>query len=71
MTPNQYRSAKNTLGWSHPEIAEIIGKSERESYRYAAGAVDIPETVGKLVRRLVKDRLTLSERKFAELVNTL
>jgi hypothetical protein len=59
------------LGWSHPKLAEVIGKSERESYRYSNGAVEIPETVGKLLRRLVRDRLTLSERKFEETVAQL
>jgi hypothetical protein len=71
MTSHQYRSAKKTLGWSYPEIAECLGKSERECYRYASGDVEIPETVGKLLRRLVKDRLTLSDRKFAEAVAQL
>lgn len=71
MSPHQYRSARRTLGWSHPKLAETLGKSERESYRYANGAVEIPETVGKLLRRLVRDRLTLSERKFEETVAQL
>ncbi len=71
MSPNQYRHARKTLGWSHPKLAEVIGKSERESYRYSNGAVEIPETVGKLLRRLVRDRLTLSERKFEENVAQL
>jgi ribosome-binding protein aMBF1 (putative translation factor) len=62
LTPHQYKSARRTLGWSYPELAEAIGKSERECYRYAAGAVEIPETVGKFIRRLVQDKLTLSER---------
>jgi predicted transcriptional regulator len=68
LTAKQYRSARDTLGWSHLALAEVLGKSERESYRYANGVVEIPETVGKLLRRLVKDRLTLSERKFEQLV---
>jgi predicted transcriptional regulator len=71
MTSHQYKHARRTLGWSHPKLAEVIGKSERESYRYSNGAVEIPETVGKLLRRLVRDRLTLSERKFEETVAQL
>ena len=71
MTSNQFKHAKRTLEWSFPQIAEILGKSERECYRYASGDVEIPETVGKLLRRLVQDRLTLSERKFAESVASL
>jgi len=71
MTSNQFNHAKRTLGWSYPQIAEVLGKSERECYRYANGAVEIPETVGKLLRRLVRDRLTLSARKFQEAVAQL
>jgi len=71
MTSNQFNHAKRTLGWSYPRVAEVLGKSERECYRYANGAVEIPETVGKLLRRLVRDRLTLSARKFQEAVAQL
>jgi hypothetical protein len=71
VTKNQYVHAKRTLGWSYPRLAEVLGKSQRECYRYASGDVDIPETVGKLLRRLVEDRLTLSERKFEQIVARL
>ena len=71
MTSNQYKHARRALQWSHAMMAETIGKSERHSYRYANGEIEIPETVAKLVRRLVKDRLTLSNRKFDELIHTL
>jgi hypothetical protein len=52
-------------------MADTIGKSERQSFRYASGEVEIPDTVAKLVRRLVQDRLTLSSRKFDEMIHTL
>jgi hypothetical protein len=71
VTPHQFKSARRTLGWAYPKIAEVLGKSERECYRYSNGTVEIPETVGKLLRRLVQDRLTLSERKFEESVARL
>jgi hypothetical protein len=71
VTPNQFKHARRTLGWAYPRIAEVLGKSERECYRYASGDVEIPEIVGKLLRRLVQDRLTLSERKFEESVASL
>jgi hypothetical protein len=71
MTPNQFKHARRTLRWSYPTLAEVIGKSERMCYRYASGDVVIPEIVGKLIRRLVEDRLRLSERKFEESVARL
>jgi hypothetical protein len=71
MTPNQFKHARRTLQWSYPRIAEVIGKSERMCYRYASGDVEIPEIVGKLLRRLVEDRLRLSERKFEQSVARL
>jgi hypothetical protein len=71
MTAKQYRHARDTLGWTHARLAEILGKTERQSYRYANGNISIPDTVGKLVRRLVHDRLTLSERKFDQMVAEL
>jgi hypothetical protein len=52
-------------------MGATIGKSERQSFRYASGEVEIPDTVAKLVRRLVSDRLTMSSRKFDELVEHL
>lgn len=71
MTPRQYKHARRALDWSHAMMAETIGKSERHSYRYANGTIPIPETVAKLVRRLVSDRLTMSSRKFEHMVNHL
>jgi hypothetical protein len=55
----------------HARLAKTLGKSERESYRYANGDVAVPDTVGKLVRRLVQDRLTMSARRFDAMVNEL
>ena len=71
MTANQYRHARRALDWSHARMGATIGKSERQSFRYASGEVEIPDTVAKLVRRLVSDRLTMSSRKFDELVEHL
>jgi len=71
LTANQYRHARRALDWSHARMADTIGKSERQSFRYASGEVEIPDTVAKLVRRLVQDRLTLSSRKFDEMIHTL
>src|SRR5262245_31808021 len=72
MTPRQYVHARErVLKWSHAQLAEAIGKDERMSYRYSNGRVEIPETVAKLVRRLVRDRLTLSAKRFDEMVANL
>ncbi len=68
MNSIEYSNARDTLGWTHAHLAKVIGRSERESYRYASGAVDVPELVGKVVRRLVRDKLTLSGRKFERLM---
>jgi hypothetical protein len=35
---------------------------------YANGDIEIPETVGKLLKRLVHDRLTMTTREFDEMV---
>jgi hypothetical protein len=43
----------------------------RTPYRYAAGEVDIPEPAARLLRLLVLMRLTLSERKFNDIVKQL
>lgn len=71
MKPAQYRHARDALGWSHIRLASVIGRTERMSYRYANGKTVIPDLVGKMVRRLVQDRLTMSSRKFNELVEHL
>ena len=71
MTAKQYRSARNTLQWTHEQLAEYIGKTPRQSYRYANGTIEIPDAVAKLVKRLVEDRLTMSARKFDERVARL
>ena len=68
MKASQYRVARDALDWSHARLAEYLGKSERQSYRYANGGIEIPETVGKLLKRLVHDRLTMSTRPFDEMV---
>jgi ribosome-binding protein aMBF1 (putative translation factor) len=71
MTAKQYQAARRALEWSHALLAETIGKSTRTSFRYASGEIEIPDTVAKLVRRLVSDRLTMSNRKFDEMLHTL
>ena len=71
MTQREYRSARETLGWTHEYMARVLGVGRRTPYRYAAGDVDIPEPAARLVRLLVLLRLTLSERKFNDIVKQL
>jgi hypothetical protein len=71
MTASQYRHARETLGWTHEHIGAVLGVDLRTSYRYSAGDVEIPEPSARLVRLLVRVRLTMSKRKFGELVEEL
>lgn len=70
ITPNEYTVARETLRWSHEKIGKTIGVAQRSPYRYASGE-PIPEPQRKLLRLLVLLRLTVSERKFEEIVNQL
>lgn len=67
---NEYTVARDTLHWSHEKLGTTIGVAQRAPYRYANGE-PIPEPQRKLLRLLVLLRLTLSERKFEEIVNQL
>lgn len=69
--PNEYNIARDELGWTHEQLGKVIGVSERVPYRYAAGDVDIPTPSRRLLKLLVLMRLTMSERKFREVVNQL
>jgi len=71
MRPRQYKAALDTLGWTHERLAHAIGKTERHSHRYASGFTPIPKSVAIMVRRLVQDRLTMSTRRFDEMVSQL
>ena len=70
MTKSEYRSARETLGWTHLRMAQVLGLGRRSPYRYAAGDT-IPEPAARLLRLLVVLRLTLSERKFNEIIQQL
>jgi hypothetical protein len=71
MTRREYKSAHETLGWTHLRMAQVLGVAQRTPYRYAAGEVDIPEPIARLLRLLVLMRLTFSERKFNDIVKQL
>jgi DNA-binding XRE family transcriptional regulator len=71
MTDNEYQAARAALGCTHVTIAETIGVSVRTSFRYANGDAKIPEPTARLLRLLVRLRLTVSTCKFNELVSEL
>jgi transcriptional regulator with XRE-family HTH domain len=71
LKPAQYKAAREALGWTHAKIAETIGVSIRTPFRYASGEAVIPEPAARLLRLLVALRLTVSTRKFDELVSEL
>jgi hypothetical protein len=70
MTTSEYRNARETLGWTHLRMAQVLGLGRRTPYRYAEGAT-IPEPAARLLRLLVIMRLTTSERKFEQIVSQL
>jgi hypothetical protein len=51
-------------------MAQVLGLGRRSPYRYAAGDT-IPEPAARLLRLLVLIRLTMSERKFEDIVKQL
>lgn len=53
MTPNQYRTALDTLGLSQGDAAEFLDISLRTSHGYANGD-PIPEAIAKLLRLMVR-----------------
>jgi len=69
MKPREYDAARQSLGWTQAQLAEVLGIGRRTPYRYANG--QIPEPVARLLRLLVLLHLTTSARKFNELVDEL
>lgn len=70
MRADEFNAARDTLKWTHERMAEALGVSPRTPYRYASGT-KIPEPSVRLLRVLVWARLTLSARKFDQLVSQL
>lgn len=68
---SEYRAAKEALEWSHEKIGHALGVGDRTPYRYASGDVEIPEPSVRLLRLLVLLRMTMSARKFEEIVDQL
>jgi transcriptional regulator with XRE-family HTH domain len=70
MSPAQYRAARRALGFTHEQLAKVIGKSTRQVFRYQERGVE-SETAARLIRLLVRMKLTVSARNFEELVSEL
>jgi len=71
MKYREYNSAREALGWTHEKVALVLGVSRRMPYRYQRGELDVPEPTSRLIRLLVLLRLTLSARKFEDIVKQL
>lgn len=67
---DEYHAARETLAWTHEKLARKIGTTERTAYRYASGD-KIPPDRRRLLKILVLLKLTLSERKFEQIVSQL
>jgi len=58
MTPTQYRAAIATLGLSQERAGIFLGIAPRTSQGYALGEYPVPEAIGKLLRLMVRLKLT-------------
>jgi len=58
MTPNQYKKAIEALGLSQVRAGEFLGVSPRTSQGYALGEYPVPEAIAKLLRLMIKLKLT-------------
>lgn len=67
----EYQHARETLDWTHEKLARKIGTNERTVYRYASGDVEIPPDRRRLLKLLVLLKLTLSEKKFEQIISQL
>jgi hypothetical protein len=58
MTPKQYVDAIDRLGLSQRAAGAFLGVDERQSRRWVAGDSAIPESVAKMLRLMVRLKLT-------------
>jgi transcriptional regulator with XRE-family HTH domain len=71
MTPAHYKAARKALGWTHKELAKALGISSRHSHRFESGDTPIRESAARLLRAMVRLRLTGSKQSFVDFVNEL
>jgi DNA-binding transcriptional regulator YiaG len=53
MTPDEYRTAIETLGLSQIAAARLLGVDERTSRRWATGERDVPPPAQRFLRYLI------------------
>lgn len=63
MTPDQYRTAIAKLDLSQERAGRWLGLSPRQGRRYASGEAEIPEPVAKLLRLVLRLKLSPDEVK--------
>lgn len=71
MTPQQYIAARDALGWTHAELARVLGTSDRTLFRWQAGKTGISKPEARLLRLLVRLRFTLPTRRFEEIIREM
>ena len=58
MTPHQLQRALDRLGLSQRGTARLLGVDERTMRKWIAGNARIPEAVAKLLRVMIRHKLT-------------
>jgi len=56
MTPKQFRNLLKTAGLSQSEAGRLIGVTDRQMRRYAAGDAEVPLTVQYALRYVIERR---------------
>lgn len=63
MTPRQYATAIERLGLSQRAAGAFLGIDERQSRRWIAGDARIPEAVAKLLRLMIRLKISPDDVK--------
>jgi len=63
MTPAQYRAAIENLGLSQRAAGQFLGIDERQSRRWIAGDARVPESAAKLLRLMVRLKISADDVK--------
>lgn len=61
MTPSQFRAALNHLALTQGDAARLLGVSLRTAHGYAHGDSPIPEGFARLLRLMIKHKLTMED----------
>lgn len=55
MTPDEFKAARQALGYSQARMAEALGVHLRTAWRWERGERAIPEPVARLIDRMLED----------------